>query len=112
MASLQVDVLVVAHGLGCRLLAEVVGGDADSPAEGAPLQGTGLRCFFVAPDIKPNRFSRRLAAFPAGSSRTVYCSAHDSLCWPGDSTTEEGRLPCCCTLVMVEAELEDGCAPV
>ena len=103
--------MVVAHGLGCRLLAEALG-SPDSSAGGSQPSRAGLQCFFVAPDVKPSRFLRRVAAFPSGSSRTVYCNAHDTLWWPdGDAGAEDvipRRWAEFGTFITVETELEDG----
>jgi hypothetical protein len=106
--------VVVAHGLGCQLLAEALGAPEGS-AEKSAFPGAGLRCFFVAPDVKPSRFLRRVAAFPSNSGRTLYCDAHDALWWPdGDATGDDiipRRWSDFGTFVTVEAELEDGWAP-
>lgn len=64
--ALQAGVLVVAHGMGCRLAAEALGGGAARGAAAAA-PGTVLRCIFAAPDVVPDRFLKRLSAFPWGS---------------------------------------------
>ena len=56
----QVGILIVAHGMGCRLVAEALGAAAAAP-------GKTLRCIFAAPDVAPDRFLQRLSAFPTKS---------------------------------------------
>ena len=56
--------MVVAHGMGCRLVAEAVGGE-ETTVDAA--LGRGLRCIFAAPDVTPDRFLQRLTAFPPDS---------------------------------------------
>ena len=63
-APLQVSLVVVAHGMGCRLIAEALGG-AEKATDATP--GGSLRCIFAAPDAVPDRFLQRLTAFPANS---------------------------------------------
>ena len=68
--------MVVAHGMGARLVIEAVGGEAEPPmAAVAPPRR--LRFIFVAPDVRSDTFKQRLARFPAGTLRTMYCNSND-----------------------------------
>ena len=70
--------MVVAHGMGARLVIEAVGGEAETPmAAVAPPRG--LRFVFVAPDVRADVFKQRLARFPAGTLRTMYCNSNDQV---------------------------------
>ena len=58
----------MAHGMGCRLVAEALGG-AETRGSDGPAKL--VRCIFAAPDVVPHRFLQRLSLFPA-ESRCVY----------------------------------------
>ena len=70
--------MVVAHGMGARLVIEAVGGEGGPPmAAVAPPRA--LRFVFVAPDVRSETFKQRLARFPAGTLRTMYCNSNDQV---------------------------------
>ncbi len=60
----QVSLLVVAHGMGCRLVAEALG-NAETGNDVPP--GSAVRCIFAAPDVVPDRFLHKLSLFPTES---------------------------------------------
>jgi len=74
----QADVVVVAHGMGARLVIEAVGGEAGPPMA-AVASPRALRFVFVAPDVRSETFKQRLARFPAGTLRTMYCNSNDQV---------------------------------
>ena len=70
--------MVVAHGMGARLVIEAIGGEGGPPiAAVAPPRA--LRFVFVAPDVRSETFKQRLARFPAGTLRTMYCNSNDQV---------------------------------
>ena len=70
--------MVVAHGMGARLVIEAVGGEGEPPlATVTPPHA--LRFVFVAPDVRSETFKLRLARFPAGTLRTMYCNSNDQV---------------------------------
>ena len=74
----QADVVVVAHGMGARLVIEAVGGEGEAPMA-AVQPPRRLRFVFVAPDVRSETFKQRLARFPAGTLRTMYCNSNDQV---------------------------------
>jgi hypothetical protein len=86
--------------MGARLMIEAVGGDADAPmAPVAPPRC--LRFVFVAPDVRADAFKQRLARFPAGTARTMYCNSNDQArLWYRDAFK---GWSCSCNLMLQES---------
>ena len=70
--------MVVAHGMGARLVIEAVGREG-APSMAAVEPPRQLRFVFVAPDVRSETFKQRLAWFPMGTLRTMYCNSNDQV---------------------------------